>query len=143
MLDERHPGLGTHGAEVSELAAACAEELGLPAEEIKIVARAAELHDLGKVGMPSAILTKPGPLTDEEWDFMRRHSIIGERILVGIPSMEPVAPLIRAAHERWDGHGYPDGLAGEQIPLGARIVTAADAFCAMTQDRPYAQARSV
>jgi len=74
---------------------------------------------------------------------MRRHSIIGERILAGLPSMERVATLIRAAHERWDGHGYPDGLAGEQIPVGARIVAVADAFSAMTEDRPYAQARSL
>jgi diguanylate cyclase (GGDEF)-like protein len=143
MLDERHPGLGSHGEEVSELAVACAAELGLPEEEIKLVERAAELHDLGKVGIPSAILTKPGPLSDEEWDFMKRHSIIGERILSGVPSMERVATLIRSAHEHWDGGGYPDGLAGEQIAIGARIVGVADAFCAMTETRPYAQARSL
>jgi two-component system cell cycle response regulator len=142
MLDERHPGLGSHGGEVSALAVACAAELGLADEEIKTLERAAELHDLGKVGIPSAILTKPGPLSEEEWDFMRRHSIIGERILAGVPSMERVAILIRAAHERWNGSGYPDGIAGEQIPMGARIVAVADAFCAITEDRPYAQARS-
>jgi diguanylate cyclase (GGDEF)-like protein len=143
MLDERHPGLGTHGEQVSELAVECADTLGLAAEEIGSVKRAAELHDLGKVGIPSAILTKEGTLSDEEWDFVRRHSIIGERILAGLPSMERVATLIRSAHERWDGHGYPDGLAGEQIPVGARIVAVADAFSAMTEDRPYAQARSL
>jgi diguanylate cyclase (GGDEF)-like protein len=143
MLDERHPGLGTHGQEVSELAVACADTLGLAAEEARSVKRAAELHDLGKVGIPSAILTKEGALSDEEWDFMRRHSIIGERILAGLPSMERVATLIRSGHERWDGDGYPDRLAGEQIPVGARIVAVADAFSAMTEDRPYAQARSL
>ncbi|HMJ04313.1 MAG TPA: HD-GYP domain-containing protein, partial [Conexibacter sp.] len=143
MLDERHPGLGSHGEQVAKLVVACAQELRLPDEEIATVERAAELHDLGKVGIPSAILTKPGPLSDEEWDFMRRHSIIGERILAGVPSMECVAPLVRAAHEQWDGRGYPDGLAGEQIPLGARIMAVADAFCAMTENRPYAQARSL
>lgn len=143
MLDERHPGLGSHGEQVAELVVACARELGLPDEEIATVERAAELHDIGKVGVPSAIVTKPGPLSDEEWDFMRRHSIIGERILAGVPSMEGVAPLVRAAHEQWDGRGYPDGLAGEQIPFGARIMAVADSFCAMTETRPYAQARSL
>jgi len=143
MLDERHPGLGNHGEEVSQLAMECAVQLGLPDDTIKLIERAAGLHDLGKVGIPSAILIKPGPLSDDEWDFMRRHTLIGERILAGVPSMERVAPLIRAAHERWNGHGYPDGLVGEQIPIGARIVGVADAFCAMTEDRPYAQARSL
>jgi diguanylate cyclase (GGDEF)-like protein len=143
MLDERHPGLGSHGEEVSELAVACAETLGLDGDEVNAVERAAELHDLGKVGIPTAILTKAGPLSEEEWDFMRRHSIIGERILAGLPSMERVATLIRAAHERWDGSGYPDGLAGERIPVGARVVSVADAFCAMTEVRPYAEALSL
>ncbi|HYM57588.1 MAG TPA: diguanylate cyclase [Solirubrobacteraceae bacterium] len=143
MLDEHHPGLGSHVKQVADLAVACAEELGLSVDDVRGVKRAAELHDLGKVAIPSAILTKVGPLNDEEWEFMRRHSIIGERILGGIPSLEHVASLVRWSHERWDGHGYPDGLAGEEIPIGARIIFAADAFCAMTEERPYAQARSV
>jgi diguanylate cyclase (GGDEF)-like protein len=142
MLNERHPGLGSHGEEVAALAVACATRLGLADEEIETLERAAELHDLGKVGIPAAILTKPAPLSDDEWDFMRRHTLIGERILAGVPAMEPVADIIRATHERWDGRGYPDGLAGERIPIGARIVAVADAFCAMTEERPYAQARS-
>jgi diguanylate cyclase (GGDEF)-like protein len=143
VLDARHPGLGSHVEQVATLAVACAEALGLSADEARLVGRAAELHDIGKIGIPSAILTKPGPLNEEEWEFMRRHSIIGERILAGVPSLERIAPIVRSSHERWDGRGYPDGLAGEQIVLGARIVFVADAFCAMTEPRPYSLALSV
>src|SRR3989337_3013057 len=101
MRDERRGGLGSHGEEVSALAVACATQLGLADEEIGTLERAAELHDLGKVGIPAAILTKPGPLSDDEWDFMRRHTLIGERILAGVPAMERVADIIRATHECW------------------------------------------
>jgi diguanylate cyclase (GGDEF)-like protein len=143
MLDEHHPGLGSHVEEVAGLAVACAEALDLSADDVLAVARAAELHDVGKVAIPSAILTKDRPLSDEEWEFIRRHSIIGERILGGVPSLEPVAAMVRSSHERWDGGGYPDGLTGEESPIGARIIFVADAFCAMTEERPYARARSV
>jgi diguanylate cyclase (GGDEF)-like protein len=143
MLDEHHPGLGSHVEEVASLARACADELGLSAEEAGLVEDAAQLHDLGKVAIPSAILTKQGPLDEEEWDFMRRHSIIGERIVAGVPSLEGLAPVIRASHERWDGDGYPDGLARDEIPIGARIIFVADAFCAMTEERSYAAAKPV
>ncbi len=143
MLDERHPGLGSHVEDVANLAVACAEGLGLSADDVGSVKRAAELHDIGKVGIPAELLTKQGPLSPEEWEFMGRHSIIGERILAGVPSLARVASMVRSSHERWDGDGYPDGLAGEEIPLGARIILVADAFCAMTEARPYARARSV
>jgi diguanylate cyclase (GGDEF)-like protein len=143
VLDERHPGLGEHVDEVAELAVACTEALGLAGEERDTIGRAAELHDLGKIGIPSSILTKAGPLSADEWDFMRRHSAIGERILAGIPTMHREASMVRATHERWDGTGYPDALAGEQIPLGSRIIAVADAFCAMTEHRPYAEERSL
>jgi diguanylate cyclase (GGDEF)-like protein len=143
MLDARHPGLGGHGEHVAQLAVACAESLGLSADDVESVRRAAELHDLGKVAIPSAILAKPGPLSDEEWEFMSRHTTVGERILTGIDSLEHVASMVRASHERWDGSGYPDGLAGQEIPIGARIIFVADAFCAMTENRPYARAMSV
>jgi len=142
MLDERHPGLGHHVAVVATLATACAERLGLSADDVGSVQRAAELHDLGKVAIPSAILTKRGPLSDDEWEFMRDHSVIGERILAGVPALAEVAQMVRSSHERWDGRGYPDGLAGAEIPIGARIIAAADAYCAMTEARPYADARS-
>jgi two-component system, cell cycle response regulator len=143
MLDERHPGLGSHLEEVASLTVACAEALGLSADDIRSLERAAELHDIGKVGIPSQILTKQGPLNEEELAFMRRHTIIGERILSGVPSLARVAATLRSSHERWDGNGYPDRLAGNEIPLNARLIHVADAFCAMTQERPYAAARSV
>jgi diguanylate cyclase (GGDEF)-like protein len=142
MLDERHPGLGSHAEQVAELAVACAETLGLTGEEITAVERAARFHDLGKVAIPSAILTKRGPLNAEEWDFMRRHSAVGERILSAVPTWQREAAMVRASHERWDGTGYPDRLGAAGIPVGARIIAVADAFSAMTEDRPYAAARS-
>ena len=112
MLDEHHPGLGIHVAEVSTLAGSCAEALGLSAEEVELVQRAAELHDIGKVAIPSAILTNRRQLGDEDWDFMRRHSLIGERILDGVPSFERVAPIVRSSHERWDRQRLPRRCCG-------------------------------
>ena len=111
-------------------------------EELDEVARAAELHDVGKIAIPDAILDKPGPLDAGEWSFMRRHTLIGERILLAAPALRPVARLVRSSHERWDGGGYPDGLAGEEIPLGARVVAVCDAFDAMTTERPYRDPRA-
>ena len=136
-LTEREPKLGEHLHDVAKLAMAVGRELDMGPEELDEVARAAELHDVGKVAIPDAILNKPGPLDEAEWSFMRRHTIIGERILLSAPALRPVARLVRSSHERWDGSGYPDGLAGEEIPLGARIVAVCDAFDAMTTDRPY------
>ena len=141
-MRERQPDLHDHVADVAALAARVATELGMPAEERDRVARAAELHDIGKVAIPDAILSKPGPLNDEEWQFMRRHTLIGERILMAAPALRPVAELVRSSHERWDGQGYPDGLAGDLIPVGARVVTVCDAYEAMVADRAYRQARS-
>jgi two-component system cell cycle response regulator len=137
VLSEREPELLEHSSDVMALARGVARRLGLAPEERDIVARAAELHDIGKMAIPDAILNKPGPLDDREWRFMRRHTIIGEDILNAAPALQPVAALVRASHERWDGRGYPDGMAGEQIPQGARIVAVCDAFSAMVQDRPY------
>jgi diguanylate cyclase (GGDEF)-like protein len=139
-LAERIPSLGTHGDTVTALSDQVARRLGLPEDEIEHVRCAAELHDIGKIAIPDAVIDKPGPLSDEEWDFMRQHTLIGERILTSAPALAAVAPLVRASHERFDGRGYPDGLAGEQIPLGARIVFACDAYDAMTSDRPYSEA---
>jgi two-component system, cell cycle response regulator len=135
-LAERHPGLGVHDHVIS-LAVATAERLGLAPEDVERVRQATELHDVGKVAIPDAILAKPGPLTEEEWAFVRRHPVIGQRIVLAAPALAPVATLVRASHERWDGGGYPDGLAGGEIPIGARIVAVADAFAAMTAGRPY------
>jgi diguanylate cyclase (GGDEF)-like protein len=140
-LAERDPGLGTH-AETVALAAATAEALGLGPDEIEHVRHASELHDVGKVAIPDAILGKPGPLTEDEWTFVRRHTVIGERIILAAPALARVATLVRSSHERWDGAGYPDALAADAIPLGARIVGVADAFAAMTAGRPYRAART-
>ena len=136
-LTEREPKLGEHLHDVAKMALAVGRELEMGPEELDEVARAAELHDVGKVAIPDAILNKTGPLDEAEWSFMRRHTIIGERILLSAPALRPVARLVRSSHERWDGSGYPDSLAGEEIPLGARIVAVCDAFDAMTTDRSY------
>jgi two-component system cell cycle response regulator len=136
-LAERSHDLRAHTQDVAELAEGVARALGLPDDEVAAVRLAASLHDVGKVGIPDAILDKPGPLDAAEWQFMRRHTIIGERILRAAPALAPVAGLVRSTHERYDGGGYPDGLAGDDIPLGARIVSVCDSFHAMTSTRPY------
>jgi two-component system, cell cycle response regulator len=141
-LAERHPSLGDHVHGVAELAVSIGARLGLLPEELEDLRQAAELHDMGKVAIPDAILDKPGPLDDAEWEFMRRHTIIGERILQAAPALERVATIVRSTHERMDGEGYPDRLAGEAIPLAARIVLVCDAFEAMTADRTYRKAMS-
>jgi HD-GYP domain-containing protein (c-di-GMP phosphodiesterase class II) len=141
-LTERSPDLGGHLSSVAELAERTARRLGLPAEEIERIRHAGELHDAGKVAIPDAILSKPGPLTEDEWGFVRRHPLIGERIVRSAPSLSRVAELVRSTHERFDGNGYPDRLQADAIPLGSRIVAVCDAFDAMTSGRPYAAART-
>jgi diguanylate cyclase (GGDEF)-like protein len=136
-LSERRPDLHLRLRDIGELALAVGRELHMGPEGLDEVARAAELHDVGKVAVPDAILDKPGALDPIEWSFMRRHPLIGERILMAAPALRPVARLVRSSHERWDGSGYPDGLHGEEIPLGARVVAVCDAFDAMTNERPY------
>jgi diguanylate cyclase (GGDEF)-like protein len=136
-LSERRPHLQVRLRDTGELALAVGRELHMGPEALDEVARAAELHDVGKIAVPDAILDKPAALDPVEWSFMRRHPLIGERILLAAPALRPVARLVRASHERWDGGGYPDGLGGEEIPLGARVVAVCDAFDAMTTPRPY------
>jgi diguanylate cyclase (GGDEF)-like protein len=138
VLAERHPQLNTHAHDVASLATATARRLGLDEDSVDIVAQAAQLHDIGKLAIPDAILDKPAALDADEWEFVRRHTIIGERILAAAPSLERVATIVRASHERFDGNGYPDRLAGHDIPLAARIVTVCDAYDAMVAHRPYA-----
>ena len=142
LLAEREPSLRAHVCDVGLLAVAIGRRLGLNSEQLDELRRAAELHDLGKLAVPDKILNKAGPLTDSEWHLMRQHTLIGERILNAAPALRPVARLVRSSHERWDGAGYPDGLGGEQIPLGSRIIAACDAFDAITTDRPYRAART-
>ena len=137
ILHEREPELGEHLKGVAKLVMGVATRLELDGEELDEVVRAAELHDVGKMAIPDEVLRKPGPLTEEEWAFVRQHTIIGERILSAAPALLPVAKLVRASHERFDGSGYPDGLAADAIPLGSRIVAVCDAFQAMTSPRPY------
>jgi two-component system, cell cycle response regulator len=142
LLREREPNLHAHLQEVGRLAGLAGHRLGMDVERLDELRRAAELHDIGKAAIPDAILNKPGPLTENEWTFMRRHTYVGERILAAAPALAPVAALVRSSHERWDGEGYPDGLVGEAIPVGARIIAVCDAFDAMTSERPYAEAMS-
>jgi diguanylate cyclase (GGDEF)-like protein len=136
-LAERDPGLGEHISGVAAMAEAVARRLSLDEEQIEHIRHAAELHDVGKMAIPDGILDKPAPLDPAEWEFIRRHTIIGERIVAAAPALRPVATLVRSSHERWDGTGYPDNLRGEEIPLGARIVAVCDAFDAMIANRPY------
>jgi two-component system, cell cycle response regulator len=141
VLNQRAPELGEHGNAVKDLAAAVGRDMGLGPGELATLSRASELHDVGKIAIPDAILNKTTPLDDEEWEFIRQHTILGERIVSAAPSLESVGRLIRASHERWDGKGYPDGLPGEKIPLAARIIFACDAYDAITAERPYSPAR--
>jgi len=141
-LTERDGYTGEHSEAVVEMSAGVARSLGLRDTEVEWVRSAALLHDIGKVAIPDEILHKPGPLNDEEWVLMKQHPVIGERILRVLPGMGPVARIVRHEHERWDGGGYPDGLAGEDIPIGSRIIIAADTYHAITSDRPYRAARS-
>jgi diguanylate cyclase (GGDEF)-like protein len=141
IMHARQPSLEDHSSEVARLCVRVGRRFGMTAEELDELWRAAELHDVGKVGIPDAILEKPRELDAAEWEFMRQHTILGERILSAAPALRPVAVLVRATHERWDGKGYPDGLGGDQIPLGARIIAACDAYEAMTSDRVYRRSR--
>jgi diguanylate cyclase (GGDEF)-like protein len=140
ILQTRQPNLHGHSCDVAELALLVGRRLGMGPEELDEVTRAAELHDLGKIGIPDAILEKPAALDADEWDFIRQHTVLGERILSAAPALRPVGSIVRSTHERWDGRGYPDRLTGDQIPLGARIVAVCDAYEAMVSDRPYRRA---
>jgi diguanylate cyclase (GGDEF)-like protein/putative nucleotidyltransferase with HDIG domain len=141
-LLERDRYTGEHSEYVVELTGAVARGMGLDDAATAEVQAAALLHDIGKVAVPDEILNKPGALTDEQWRKMRDHTVIGERILRAIPGLGSVARVVRYEHERWDGGGYPDGLAAEDIPIGSRIILACDAYHAMTSDRPYRAAMS-
>ena len=143
-LAQRHPDLGDHSDDVAEEVELLARAAGLEGEALALVSAAASLHDIGKLGVPDRIITKPGPLDEAEWEFIRQHTLIGERIIAaaGLP-MEGVGALVRSSHERWDGTGYPDGLRGEEIPLGARIITICDAYGAMLAERSYKRPMSV
>jgi diguanylate cyclase (GGDEF)-like protein len=137
VLREREPELGEHLRSVAQLSIELGQAIHLEAEQLDEVARAAELHDIGKIAVPDSILHKGAPLNSAEWELMRNHPVIGERILSSAPAMMPVAKLVRSTHERWDGGGYPDRLEGDEIPLGSRLIAVCDAFVAMTESRPW------
>jgi diguanylate cyclase (GGDEF)-like protein/putative nucleotidyltransferase with HDIG domain len=142
-LSECHPKLDDHVLGVARLAEAVANELKLPAREVAQIRLAGALHDVGKMAVPAAILEKPGPLTEEDWRFMHRHTLIGARILDAAPDLAQIADIVRSSHERLDGKGYPDGLAGDEIPLAAKIIFVCDSFDAMISNRPYGAAMTV
>ena len=137
VVEEQRPDLHHHSTAVSALSRTVGLALGMTVNEVDVIVLAAELHDIGKVAIPDLVLGKPGPLDEDEWRLMRTHTIVGERLLCSVPTLEAVGAIVRSTHERWDGLGYPDGLAGEEIPLAARVVSACDAFDAMLSDRPY------
>ena len=142
-LDVRDTETEGHARRVVRYMELIAEGLAVPVDQHPTLRRGALLHDIGKIGVPDHILRKPGALTDSEWVTMKTHPDLGARIIANIPFLEEVAVIIRAHHERWDGAGYPEGLAGEAIPLGARIFAVADSFDAMTSDRPYRRGRQL
>ena len=132
---------GAHSDDVVHLCAAIADELGIHGHARAELLAAAQLHDIGKIGLPSEVLLKPGPLDEREWELIRQHTVAGAEMVEAVPELRGIAPLVRHSHERWDGCGYPDGLAGEEIPLASRIGFCADAFHAIRSDRPYRQGR--
>jgi HD-GYP domain-containing protein (c-di-GMP phosphodiesterase class II) len=137
LLDLRDGYTGQHSGTVVELCEEVARRVGVTGGELEHLRIAAHLHDLGKIGVPDQILHKPGPLDDTEWSIMREHPVWGARALETIPGFEHASLAVRHHHERWDGTGYPDGLAGEAIPIGARVIAVCDAYEAMTSTRPY------
>jgi hypothetical protein len=136
-VDMRDSSTGHHSKSVGDLARRVGRRLGMTGSELWLLELGARLHDVGKIGIPDAILNKPGPLDASEWEAMRRHAELGEQMVAKVPGLEPVAPLVRSHHERWDGQGYPDGLRRDGIPLASRVIAACDAFRAMTAERPY------
>lgn len=141
-IDLRDSQTAGHSKRVAAYSTNIAKQLGIAEQELKVIARGAWLHDIGKLATPDAILLKPGALTPEEWRIMKRHAEIGYDLVKRIPFLAHAAEIIWTHHERWDGSGYPRGLKGTDIPLGARIFAVADTADAMTSDRPYRSALS-
>ena len=143
LIATRDAGTGAHCERVRVYALSIARAHGMPAAELRDLEHGVILHDIGKIGIPDSILLKPGPLNSEEWAVMRTHPRVGRRLVEHIPFLAGAVPIVYHHHERWDGHGYPEGLKGLDIPLGARIFAVADALDAMTFDRPYSRAMSL
>ena len=141
-LDIRDSATEGHSQRVARMAVSVAQRMGLPKQEIKVIERAASLHDIGKIGVSDAVLCKAGPLTSDEWVEMRRHPRLGYEIVADIEALQHAAEIIHSHHERYDGRGYPRGLKDKEIPIGARIFAVVDSYDAMTSHRPYRRARS-
>lgn len=139
-IEGKDPYTEGHCERLADLSARLGERIGLPSEQITALRRAGIVHDIGKVAVPDAVLLKPGPLTPDEWAIMRQHPLLGERICAPLKSFRLVLPIIRHHHERLDGSGYPDGLTGDSIPLGAKVLQIVDVYDALTTDRPYKRA---
>jgi putative nucleotidyltransferase with HDIG domain len=136
-LEAKDPYLRGHSARVADLSANIAAELGLPEDEVDRIRMAGRLHDLGKIGTRESVVNKEGPLTADEFEHVKQHVIIGAQILAPLVHLGDVVAMVKSHHERWDGSGYPDGLRGEEVPLGGRVIAAAEVFDALTTSRPY------
>ena len=143
LVEARDRYTGAHMTQVGHRVALLARECGLGDSEAHMLGIAGLLHDIGKVCVPDAILQKPSHLTEKEWEMLRTHAVVGADVVSRVPALRPLAPIIRAHHEQWNGTGYPDGLSGDAIPLGARMVAVVDAYGAMTSNRPYRKGRSI
>ena len=141
MLASASAHTAQHSDDVVVIADALCDKLAIKGGARADLLAAARLHDIGKTSVPAEVVDKAGPLTDEEWDLMKHHTIAGERILSSVPELTGIAAIVRNSHERWDGGGYPDGLSGEEIPLASRVIFCADAFHAIRCDRPYREGR--
>ncbi len=142
-LEAKDAYTNDHASQIAELAASVCAQLRIPAAKTRMIRLGALLHDIGKIGVPEAILHKDGPLDADEWIVMQEHPRIGARILEPVPYFADLVPLVASSHERYDGEGYPDRLAGDAIPLGSRVIAVCDAFHAMTEDRVYRKAMPV
>ena len=141
-IDSRVSSSNKHSTQVAQWVKTTARKMNCDEEEVRSIYWAALLPDIGKIGVPDKVLSKAGPLTDEEWDVMKLHPTVGSNIVQSLKAISHIAPVIYAHQEKYDGSGYPEGLQGEQIPLGARILTVVDAYDAMTSDRHYRKGRS-
>jgi len=141
-LEAKDPYMRGHSARVADLSATIAAQLGMPDEEVEHVRVGGRLHDLGKIGTRESVLNKQGPLTPEEFEHVQQHVVIGSQILPPLPHLEHILAMVRSHHERWDGTGYPDGLRGQEIPIGGRIIGTAEVYDALSSSRPYQEKMS-
>jgi putative nucleotidyltransferase with HDIG domain len=141
-LEAKDPYSRGHSARIADLSAMVAAEMGLEDEDVESVRTAGRLHDIGKIGIREEVLVKQGPLTDSEYEHVKQHVVVGSQILAPLTHLREVIHYVRSHHERWDGRGYPDGLKGEEIPIGARILAAVEVYDALTTSRPYQEKMS-